>query len=101
MNKNKVTKIIKLSATWCQPCKNYKITFDKVKEMEEFKNIEFQEIDIENDETSDEIVEKFQIKSVPTTLLLDKNDEIIYKIMGNVPQIDLINTINRALNNEE
>ena len=97
MNANKVKKIIKMSTTWCGPCRAYASTFHKVKNMDEFKDIEFKEIDIENDENGDVLAEKYQIRSVPTTILLDENDELIYKVMGNIPLNDLTNIINEAL----
>jgi thioredoxin-related protein len=70
-----------------------------VKEMDEYKDIEFKEVDIENDEDGEVLAEKFQVRSVPTTILLDENDELIYKVMGNIPQKDLTNLINEALKN--
>lgn len=97
MNTNKVVKIVKLSAEWCQPCKVFAKTFEKVKEMDEYKDIEFKEIDIENDEEGEMFAEKHQVRSVPTTILLDENDEPIYKVMGNIPQNDFITIINEAL----
>lgn len=99
MNANKVKKIMKLSTTWCAPCRAYASTFHKVKEMDEYKDIEFKEVDIENDEDGEVLAEKFQVRSVPTTILLDENDELIYKVMGNIPQKDLTNLINEALKN--
>jgi len=101
MNGNKVKKVYKFSATWCSPCKVYAQTFEKVKNMEEFKDIEFKAIDIENDDNAEMLVEKYQIKSVPTTVLLDENDDLIYKVMGNIPQKDLIEIINQALSDRE
>ena len=50
MNTNKVKKIIKLSTTWCGPCRAFGNTFHRVSEMEKYKDIEFKEIDIEKDE---------------------------------------------------
>lgn len=89
--------VTKISAEWCQPCKVYAKTFHKVEEMEEFKNIEFKEIDIENDEEGETIAEKYQIRSVPTTLLFDEENTLIYKISGNISKEDLITTINNAM----
>ncbi len=97
MNTNKVKKIIKLSTTWCGPCRAFGSTFHRVSEMEEYKGIEFKEIDIEKDEDGELLAEKYQVRSVPTTVLLDENDELIYKLMGNVPESDFINVINEAL----
>jgi thioredoxin 1 len=97
MNTNKVKKIIKLSTTWCGPCRAFGTTFHRVSEMEEYKDIEFKEIDIEKDEDGEVLVEKYQVRSVPTTVLLDENDELIYKVIGNIHEKDFITIINNAL----
>ena len=52
------------------------------------------------DEEGETLVQKYQIRSVPTTLLLDENNEVIYKVMGNVPEKDFIMFINKALEKE-
>jgi thioredoxin-related protein len=65
--------------------------------MEDYKDIEFKEIDIEKDDDGEILAEKYQVRSVPTTILLDENDELIYKLMGNVPEKDFIDVINEAL----
>ena len=101
MNTNKVKTIVKLSSEWCAPCKLYKTTFEKASKMDEYKDLTFKEMDIENDEGAEMFVEKYQVKSVPTTLLLDENEDVIYKIMGNVPLKDLTETINQALSDRE
>jgi len=97
MNKNKVYKIVEYSASWCAPCRAFAPTFKKVSEMEEFKDIIFENVDIDDGDHEIDI-EKLQIKSVPTTILLDENNEPIYKLMGNVPKSDLVNLINQSLN---
>jgi thioredoxin-related protein len=43
------------------------------------------------------VFEKLGIRSIPTTILFDENDEPIYKVMGNVPLKDLIDLLNTAL----
>ena len=92
-----VKTICKLSAQWCSPCKVFATTFHKVEQMEEYKDIEFKEIDIENDEDGEAFAQKYQIRSVPTTLILDENDNVIYKVMGNIPQKDFVEIINKAM----
>jgi thioredoxin-related protein len=47
------------------------------------------------------MLEKFSIKSVPTTILFDENDNPIYKLMGNVPLKDLVDIINSTLKDKE
>ena len=93
-----IKRILKLGASWCQPCHVFSKTFNKVAEMEEYKGIEFKEIDIEEDEDGELLVEKFGIRNVPTTLILDENDELIYKLSGNLPLNDFTEVINDALN---
>ena len=89
-------KILKFSASWCGPCRVFANTFKKVSEMEEYKDIEFKSIDIESDE-GELYVEKYNIRSVPTILILDENDNIIYKLSGNVPLNDFVDMINNAM----
>jgi len=92
-----VKKIIDMSASWCGPCRVFAKTFEKVSEMEEYKDIEFKSLDVEEDEDGELMSEKFNIKSVPSTVLLDENDELIYKISGNISLTDFTSIINDAM----
>lgn len=89
-----LSKVYKLSASWCFPCKMYAPTFKKVSEIEKYKNIEFKEIESDDDE---EPFIKYKVMSVPTTLFLDENDREITRVMGNIPQGTLINKIDELL----
>lgn len=91
-----VKQIIKLSATWCAPCRFYAETFHKVSENEEFKDIEFKALDIENDEEAETLVNQFGVRGVPTTLIMGEDGKLIYKISGNIKESDLIDAINEA-----
>jgi len=93
-----VKTIIKCSASWCSPCRIFKITFDKASKIEKYKNINFKEIDIEEDDDSETIVEKYNIKNIPTTLILDENDKLIYKVSGNISLSDFTEIIDDAIN---
>lgn len=90
-----VKKIIDCSASWCGPCKVFAKTFEKVSEMEQYKDIQFESMDIEDDEI---LVEKYSIRNVPTTLIFDENDNLVYKLSGNVPLKDLTDVIDNAIN---
>ena len=98
MNINKVKKVAEFSASWCAPCKAYAPIFKRVSEMEEFSEIEFVSTCIDDGEDHDLEIAKFDIKSVPTTILLDENNEPIYKLMGNIPEKDLVDLITKCLN---
>ena len=97
MNKNKVKKVVKYSASWCAPCRAFVPTFKDVSEMEEFSDITFESIMLDDGEDHDLDIAKFEIKSIPTTILLDENNEPIYKVMGNVPKKDLVDLITTCL----
>ena len=97
----KINRIIKLGASWCQPCHVFAKTFEKVAEMEKYNGIEFKEVDIENDEDAEILVEKFGIRSVPTTLILDEEDNLIYKLIGNVSMNDFTDVLDKAINGGE
>lgn len=85
-------KVKKFSAEWCAPCKTMKPRFDNVKQMDEFKDVEFYEYDIEEDEGID-LVTKYGIRNVPTIIITNENDELITRVVGSVDENTLVQTI--------
>lgn len=77
-------KIIKVSTSWCQPCKQLAPIFEELKNSEEYKNIEFKSVDA--DEDDEMLCEKYSVRSVPTLILLDENGEQLRKINGFLPK---------------
>lgn len=63
--------VIKFSSTWCQPCKVYDPIFDKVGKS--MSGISFRKIDVDIDS---DLTLKYNIKSVPTTIVLNNGEEI-------------------------
>jgi uncharacterized repeat protein (TIGR01451 family) len=53
-----------------------------------------EELDVEENGLE---VEKYQVRAVPTTVILDENDELKYKLSGNISKDELINIIKKAL----
>jgi len=89
-------KIIKLSGSFCAPCKFYAPTFDRVSKYDEYKNIEFKTYDVEDDE-GEELSIKYNIRNVPTTLLLDENDELLFKAIGAMQEHELKKIIDETM----
>ena len=83
-----------MSASWCFPCKVYARTFEEVINEEKYKDIAFEEIDIEENE---DIAEKYFIRGVPTTVILDENDNVISKFNGNISKSELESKIDEVL----
>lgn len=65
-------KILKFYSETCGPCKVLE---------SKLKNYPHENINIE-EESNDELVEKYNIKSVPTTIILDTNNEEIKRFPG-------------------
>ena len=69
-------KVIKLGAEWCMPCK----VLDK--QFEKFNKCEVIKYDVEEDY---EKAEKYGVRNIPVTILLDNNDEELKRWVGNFP----------------
>lgn len=70
-------RILVFSATWCGQCKAYHPTVEKFKKSNPGISVEL--IDVEEKE---ELVDKYGIKTLPTTIVVDDNDELIKKETG-------------------
>lgn len=81
-----IKKIVKYSTSWCGPCRAFHPTFHKVEKDEKYKDIVFEDVDIDTDENADAFIDKYRILTVPTTILLDENDELITKFSGNISE---------------
>ena len=66
-------KVIKIGAEWCPQCK----VLDK--KLEGFDACELVVYDAEEDE---DIVEKYHIRNIPVTILLDENDNEVKRWVG-------------------
>lgn len=96
----KVKKIILLHVYGCEPCEEFKNVFEQVRKLDKYNEISFESYGIEDDEGS-KLLEKYQVHGIPTTILLDANDEVIEKIIGNIERDELIEIIDDCLNTQE
>jgi|GEM_PF-3919967 len=95
---NKKFTLIKFDAEWCFKCKiiNEKILNDKefeslIKENFNYKHIDVTEVNKENKE----ILDKFQVKGLPTILITDLEDKVLERYYDKFNKNDLINFINK------
>lgn len=64
--------LVKVSATWCQPCKMLARTIDAAD-----LKIPIIEVDIDD---SPEIAQQYNVRGVPTLIIVDNGDEIKRKV---------------------
>ncbi len=71
--------IIKLTASWCAPCKYLAPIY---KELSNEIKLPFYEVDVDSEP---KLAQRFQVMSVPTTIIL-KNGKEILRINGALPK---------------
>lgn len=95
----KISKVVKLSATWCGPCKKFKPVFESVGK--DYEGVEFVEYDIENDAEGVENAEKYGVRSVPTTIVLDAEGNELGKLLGFMNEASFKDALNKLDNTTE
>ena len=76
-----VAKIIKFGAEWCGPCR----MLDSV--LADYTDVP---VEVHNiDETPEEVVKKYGIRSVPTMIFVDENNEVVEKKVGAMSLIQI------------
>jgi|TARA_R110000803_G_C11946871_1_gene317208 thioredoxin 1 len=84
--------VIKFSAEWCGPCKAYKSIFDTV--LLEYSDIAVIEADVDKDA---DIILKYGIVSVPTTIITKNNVEL-GRLKGIINPGELKSFLNKYIN---
>ncbi len=90
VNNSKKRVLLLFTATWCQPCKQLKKTLAHLLDNNPGikKNILINELDIE-EQSSQHLLIKHKITSVPTLILLDEQDKVIAIKTGNLQKLQL------------
>lgn len=84
-------KLLQFKASWCGPCKAQSKEFE-----DNNLDIELKPIDIEEEE---ELCDKYSIKSIPTMILLDNEENELNRWSGFTKTIDINNYI-KGIKNE-
>ena len=90
ITKNEVV-VVDFWATWCAPCRTFAPIFEKASE--KYPNIVFGKVDTE---AQTELAGRFEIRSIPT-LLLVREQVILYSKPGAVPAQSLESLLDRML----
>lgn len=77
-----MSKIIKIYADWCGPCK-------QLSKMLEENNIQHESVDIDSDK-GNELAEEYNIRALPVILVLDDDDILIDKKVGLPSSVDYL-----------
>lgn len=79
-------KVLKFYANWCGPCKAQASLFKKA-------SFEVESIDVD-DEKNEHLVEKFGIRGLPTSVLVDSEGNEITRFVG----LTMLSKIETAIN---
>lgn len=71
-------KAVKFSATWCAPCRALKLIWDNVVAEDEFADVEFQSVDIDD---SPELAQQYGVRAVPTIAFV-LNNVVVATLVG-------------------
>ena len=79
-------KILRFTASWCEPCKALSKTIDRID-----TEVPIQVIDIDD---QPELAQHFNIRSVPTLVKIDEEKKEVERTVGMATQSDLDKFIN-------
>ena len=77
--------ILKFFGSWCNPCKALSKSLEDA-------GIEHQSIDVDENE---ELTEKYNVRSVPTIVVLDKDDNEIGRFIGSRTKEQLLEELKK------
>lgn len=80
----KVNRIVKVSASWCGPCRQLR---------QELKDFDLIPIDDYDADENEDICQKYNIKTIPTMIFLDELNQELERINGFITKQQLINKI--------
>ena len=79
-------KILRFTASWCEPCKALSKTIDRID-----TEVPIQVIDIDDEP---ELAQHFGIRSVPTLVKIDEDKKEVERMVGMASQAELDKFIN-------
>ena len=80
-------KLLYFSSTWCQPCKSFKPTMEKLSAQ---YPVTFIDVDV-----SAQTAVKYNVRNVPTTILIDNQGTELGRLVGVKTEAEIIALYNR------
>jgi thioredoxin 1 len=75
------TRLMKFWADWCMPCRFMTPVVEGVLKDSVYDDVELVSVNVD-EEMGQEAAKKFCIKSIPTLVLLDDNDQVLSTLIG-------------------
>lgn len=88
-------RVLKFGAEWCGPCK--KLASDVEKNPIKFSNVSFESINVDD---NDEMVEHYNIMSVPVSIIVDESYNEVSRLVGYSGYQNYINWIKLHTQND-
>ena len=83
-------KLLKFGAEWCAPCKSMD------EQLKTFDACELEKHDVDSDDTKTlSLIEKYKIRSVPTMILLDNDENVLRTWIGSTAVSKITEEINK------
>lgn len=86
-------KLLQFKAVWCNPCKT------QTKEFEE-NPVDTELVPVDVDEDKEDLATKYNVRAVPTMILVGDNDEVLSKWVG-ITKSSTINEFIKGLSQTE
>lgn len=83
-------KVIKIGAVWCPGCVIMKPRWEEIEK--EIPELETEYFDADENK---EILEKYEVKNLPTFIFLDKDENVILKMDGEIDKEELLKIIEK------
>jgi thioredoxin 1 len=83
--------VMRFTAPWCAPCKMLAPVMQGL--MQEFPTVTFETVDVDN---NPDLAQHFNVRSVPTVLLLNNDETILQTFVGVQPRQTYIEAIKTA-----
>lgn len=81
--------VIYLSADWCGPCKMFKPV---VQQVSQESGVPIQYVNVDYDTS---FTEKYNIKSIPTIIILDGSGQVLFQNSGVMSRDQLLSTLTK------